>query len=98
VSADDPETASVTIGALGYRARCIEPACVNLARLGCATPTPAADRLITGFCATRMPGRGWRAIERRGSRFTTIAPSGKSALFALNAGLVLQITYFAGFL
>jgi len=35
VSADNPEAAaSVTIGVLGYRARCIEPACGNRARLG----------------------------------------------------------------
>jgi hypothetical protein len=35
VSADNSETAaSVTIGALGYRARCTAPGCGNLARLG----------------------------------------------------------------
>ena len=35
MSTDHPETAaSVTIGALGYRARCTEAGCKNLARLG----------------------------------------------------------------
>jgi hypothetical protein len=35
VSADNPETAaSVTIGALGYRMRCMEAGCGNLARRG----------------------------------------------------------------
>jgi hypothetical protein len=35
VSTDDPETAaSVTIAALGYRTRCAEAGCGNLARLG----------------------------------------------------------------
>jgi hypothetical protein len=35
VSTGYPETtASVTIGALGYRARCTEAGCGNLARLG----------------------------------------------------------------
>jgi hypothetical protein len=35
VSTDHPEKAtSLTIGALGYRARCTEAGCGNLARLG----------------------------------------------------------------
>jgi hypothetical protein len=35
MSSDHPETPkSVTIGALGYRARCTESGCGNLARLG----------------------------------------------------------------
>jgi hypothetical protein len=34
MSADNPETAaSVTIGALGYRARCAEAGCQNLGRM-----------------------------------------------------------------
>ena len=35
MSTDNPETAaSVTVGTLGYRARCAEAGCGNLARLG----------------------------------------------------------------
>jgi hypothetical protein len=65
ISTDFPETpSSVTIGALGYRARCTEAGCGNLARLGLRY-ADAGGRPMTNlvFCHHH----GWLRVERERS-------------------------------
>jgi hypothetical protein len=64
--------ASVTIIALGYRARCTEPGCRNLARLLLRYADSGGRPTINPhFCHAHAQGS--RAIERWGSGSTTIA-------------------------
>jgi hypothetical protein len=69
-----PDTvASVTIGALGYRARCTEAGCGNQARPGFRY-ADAGGRPMTKLVFCHRHGRlRVGAIARRGSRSTTIA-------------------------
>jgi hypothetical protein len=83
VSADDPETAAnVTIGTLGYRARCTKAGCGNLGRLSLRYANaggPADDQ-----CGMRWSGS--RATAPRGSRSATSARLHKRAYFGLRRG------------
>jgi len=90
VSTDNPETAaSVTIGALGYRARCTEAGCGNLARLGLRY-ADAGGRPMTNLVFCHRHGR--LRVERDGAaglRFTTIARRRDPSLRTVNRYLDL---------